>query len=123
MSLSNQTFGLSLLNRELPRVPQSPITLSIPWIMQTDTPMEQLKLLSITNCMNDGYPRWQSQYLHKFVMPDVKSISEELSSRMLAAYRQSNVDGINVVMKDIIKQPRKKTCRTQQAGAQLSLGV
>lgn len=80
------------------------------------------QLLSITNCMNGGYPRWQSQYLRKLVMPDVKSIGEELSSRMLDAYRQSDVDGINAVMKDIVRQPRKKNGRTQQAGVQLSFG-
>ena len=80
------------------------------------------QLLSITNCLNGGYPRWQSQYLRKLVMPDVKSIGEELSSRMLDAYKQSDVDGINAVMKDIVKQPRKRASKAQQAGAQLSFG-
>ncbi|MDO4801987.1 MAG: hypothetical protein Q4A15_07455 [Prevotellaceae bacterium] len=65
------------------------------------------QLLSITNYMNGGYPRWQSQYLRKLVMPDVKSIGEELSSRMLDAYRQSDVDAINSVIKDIVRQPQK----------------
>lgn len=80
------------------------------------------QLLSITNCMNGGYPRWQSQYLRKLVMPDVNNIGEELSSRLLTAYHQSDVNGINAVMRDIVSQPRNRTGRSQQAGVQLSLG-
>ena len=78
------------------------------------------QLLSITNCMNGGYPRWQSQYLRKLVMPDVKSIGEELSSRMLDAYRQSDINRINSVMKDIVGQHKKAPRRVQSAGVQLS---
>lgn len=72
------------------------------------------QLLSITNCMNGGYPRGQSQYLRKRVMPDVKSIGEELSSRMLDTYRQSDVDVINSVMKDIVRHTRKSTAMPQK---------
>lgn len=41
---------------------------------------------------------------------------------MLDAYRQADVDGINAVMKDIVRQPRKRTARAQQTGVQLSFG-
>ena len=70
-------------------------------------------LLSITNCMNGGYSGWQSQYLRKLVMPDVKSIGKKLSSRMLDTYRQSDVDAINSVIKDIVRQPQKSTAMAQ----------
>ncbi len=60
--------------------------------------------------------------LRKLMKPDVNSIGEELSSRMLDAYRQSDVDGINAVMTDIVRQPRKRAGRAQQAGVQLSFG-
>ena len=39
------------------------------------------QLLSITNRMNGGYPRWQSQYLRKLVMPDVNAVALERLSK------------------------------------------
>lgn len=69
------------------------------------------QLLSITNCMNGGYPRWQSQYLRKLVMPDVKSIEEDMAERLLAAYQQFNLADLNAAMDTIVAMPRKRTIK------------
>ncbi len=67
------------------------------------------QLLSITNCMNGGYPRWQSQYLRKLVMPDVNAIEESLAEHLLGAYRAFDLTGINDTMADIVSTPRSKS--------------
>lgn len=79
------------------------------------------QLLSITNCMNGGYPRWQSQYLRKLVMPDVKSIEEDLADRLLVAYQQFNLSDLNAAMNSIVSMPRKRTIPKPVQIQQLSL--
>ncbi len=76
------------------------------------------QLLSITNCMNGGYPRWQSQYLRKLVMPDVNAIEESLAERLLGAYRAFDLTGINDTMADIVSTPRSKSRKWQPQAVQ-----
>ncbi len=78
------------------------------------------QLLSITNCMNGGYPRWQSQYLRKLVMPDVNAIDETLAERLLDAYRAFDLTRINETMVDIVSAPRVKNRRRQPQAQQLT---
>lgn len=75
------------------------------------------QLLSITNCMNGGYPRWQSQYLRKLVMPDVNAIEESLAERLLGAYQAFDMARLNDTMADIVSAPRT-TSRSRQPQAQ-----
>ena len=78
------------------------------------------QLLSITNCMNGGYPRWQSQYLRKLVMPDVNAIEESLAERLLGAYQAFDMARLNDTMADIVSAPRAKSRRRQPQAQQLT---
>lgn len=78
------------------------------------------QLISITNCMNGGYPRWQSQYLRKLVMPDVNAIEESLAERLLGAYQAFDLTRLNDTMADIVSAPRAKSCRRQSQERQLA---
>lgn len=78
------------------------------------------QLLSITNCMKGGYPRWQSQYLRKLVMPDVDAIEEPLAERLLGAYQAFDMTRLNDTMADIVSAPRTKNPRRQPQIQQLT---
>ena len=78
------------------------------------------QLLRITNCMNGGYPRWQSQYLRKFVMPDVNAVEESLAERLLSAYQAFDMPLLNETMTDIVSVPRTKSLRRQPQEQQLT---
>ena len=74
----------------------------------------------ITNCMNGGYPRWQSQYLRKLVMPDVNVVEESSANRLLEAYRTFDMVRLNKTMEDIVSSPREKFCGRQSSVQQLT---
>ena len=78
------------------------------------------QLLGITNCMNGGYPRWQSQYLRKLVMPDVNSIEKSMAEHMLDAYQSFDMVRLNDTMADIVSAPRAKSIKRQSQTQQLS---
>lgn len=78
------------------------------------------QLLGITNCMNGGYPRWQSQYLRKLVMPDVNVVEESSANRLLEAYRTFDMVRLNKTMEDIVSSPREKFCGRQSSVQQLT---
>ena len=79
------------------------------------------QLLSITNRMNGGYPRWQSQYLRKLVMPDVNAIEESLAERLLGAYQAFDMSCLNDTMTEIVSAPRTRSFRRNTQAQQLSL--
>lgn len=78
------------------------------------------QLLSITNCMNGGYPRWQSQYLRKLVMPDVNAIEESLAERLLGAYQAFDLPRLNDTMAAIVSAPRTRNHRQRPQAQQLA---
>lgn len=78
------------------------------------------QLLNITNCVNGGYPRWQSQYLRKLVMPDVNSIDESLVKRLLKAYLSFDMSLLNDTVAKIVSVPRVKSRKRQPAAHQLT---
>lgn len=78
------------------------------------------QLLSITNCMNGGYPRWQSQYLRKLVMPDVNTIEDSLAERLLGAYQAFDMTRLNDTMADIVSAPRAESRIRQPQAQQLT---
>lgn len=69
------------------------------------------QLLSITNCMNGGYPRWQSQYLRKLLMPDINTIEEDFANRLLTDYQRFDLNGLNETVDTIVSRPRQKSPR------------
>ena len=80
------------------------------------TPVKK-QLEDITNHMNGGYARWQSQYLNKIRFPVLKEISNQDSETLLAYYYERNLSGINDIVLHIIdvqqkthnvSKPRKK---------------
>lgn len=77
------------------------------------------QLLSITNCMNGGYPRWQSQYLRKLLMPDINAIEENLANRLLSAYQRFDLNGLNETVDTIVSHPRQKSPRKKVSAQQL----
>lgn len=79
------------------------------------------QLLSITNCMNGGYPRWQSQYLRKLLMPDINTIEEELANQLLTAYNSFDLISLNAAVNTIISRPRQKSHRKRIYKQQLDL--
>ncbi len=78
------------------------------------------QLLRITNCMNGGYPRWQSQYLRKLVMPDVNAVEELLADQLLEAYQAFDMTRLNETITDIISVSRTKNIRKQPPERQLT---
>lgn len=61
------------------------------------------QLASLTNHMNGGYPRWQSQYLKKLRIPVISSIPEELADKLLHSYHAHNISEINYYVSLIIE--------------------
>lgn len=75
----------------------------------TGNEMRQLKILAailmsefvrkqldnLTNHMNGGYARWQSQYLRKLHIPNIEHIPSELADSLLKCYEDNDVSGIN----------------------------
>ncbi|MGM9748463.1 MAG: Eco57I restriction-modification methylase domain-containing protein [Candidatus Cryptobacteroides sp.] len=69
-------------------------------LLMTDYVRNQL--YSITNCMNGGYPRWQSQYLRKLLIPDIKALNAMQIQSLSEAYRHCDIQSLNSIMDAII---------------------
>lgn len=61
---------------------------------------------SISNKMNGGLPRWQSQSIKKIRIPLIASIPSELGSKLIAAYHNRSVKEIDRIVTDIIAVQR-----------------
>ena len=70
-------------------------------ILMSDTIRLQLDRMS--NHMNGGYARWQSQYLRRLRIPRLSSISPELASSLLDAYDRSDKPSINRLTYEIVR--------------------
>lgn len=69
------------------------------------------QLNNVTNKMNGGYARWQSQHLRKLHIPNVSEISTSLASTLLDCYQQKNIAGINYYTQEIIDQENARPAR------------
>lgn len=69
------------------------------------------QLNNVTNKMNGGYARWQSQHLRKLHIPIVSEISTSLASTLLDCYHQKNIAGINYYTQEIIEQENAKSVK------------
>ena len=56
------------------------------------------QLAAITNKMNGGFLRWQSQYLKKLYLPDIMQIQEEDLQILLDCYNKYDITGINNIV-------------------------
>lgn len=76
------------------------------------------QLNNLTNRMNGGYPRWQSQYVKKLRVPTLSIIPKQLLDKLILCYENFDIKGINDCTSDILKnekmvyqenpRPRKK---------------
>ena len=60
------------------------------------------QLVRLTNCMNGGYPRWQSQYIRKLKVPDIHAIKPSDSKMLASLYDTQNLPGINALVNHIV---------------------
>lgn len=87
-------------------------------------PLEELELLaailmskfvrtqieSISNKMNGGFPRWQSQSIKRIKIPIISNISTKFKDRLADAYRSGNITDIDKVVEAIINSECDKNC-------------
>ncbi len=81
-------------------------------ILMSDFVREQLN--SLTNRMNGGYARWQSQYLRKLRIPTISRIAEATATALLRCYDERDLDGINFHVKKILA--KEKNTQTNNRG-------
>lgn len=53
------------------------------------------QLAAVTNKMNGGYPRWQSQHLRKLKIPKLSSIAAEDVQLLLSHYERNEISSLN----------------------------
>lgn len=69
-------------------------------VLMSDFIVEQLSQLS--NSMNGGYPRWQSQYVRRLKVPDINAMKPSYSERLISYYDSGNRGAINSIVNRII---------------------
>lgn len=57
------------------------------------------QLAAVTNTMNGGFPRWQSQHLRKLRLPDLNTITAKDVQTLLSLYEQREIASINSTLK------------------------
>ncbi len=79
------------------------------------------QLSNLSNHMNGGYIRWQSQYLRKLQIPAISHIPCHLADSLLRCYETQDIDGINSCTEEILLNEknnppiaRKQKPQTQQ---------
>jgi len=72
------------------------------------------QIRNITNNMNGGFPRWQSQYLRKLRMPDISQITEEECIILISSYEQRDYQMINKLVKYIFDKNCTKPKKHRQ---------
>lgn len=87
-------------------------------ILMSEFVRDQITRLS--NKMNGGFPRWQSQTIRKLRLPDIREIPNGIKISLLKAYEIFDLEKINKIVSELLKCPvhRKKT--TQPVVRQLS---
>ena len=62
-------------------------------ILMSDIVRQQIG--SITNNMNGGFPRWQSQYLRKLKVPDFMAMDTTSEDQLIQSYDKKDFDAVN----------------------------
>lgn len=57
------------------------------------------QLAAVTNTMNGGFPRWQSQHLRKLRLPDLNTLPEKDIQNLLYHYEQREIASINSTLR------------------------
>ena len=61
------------------------------------------QLRGLTNRMNGGFDRWQSQYLRKLRIPDISSISASVGDALISKYMNMDFGGIDTIVSQIFE--------------------
>ena len=56
------------------------------------------QLSAVTNAMNGGFSRWQSQHLRKLRIPDINAISATDIQQILSFYECKEISSINHII-------------------------
>lgn len=76
-------------------------------ILMSDYVCTQLN--SVTNKMNGGYVRWQSQHLRKLRIPTIADINSTLAEKILECYHTMDLEGINRYTNEILSHERNRS--------------
>jgi hypothetical protein len=87
-------------------------------ILMSDIIRQQIG--SITNNMNGGFPRWQSQYLRKLKVPDFMAMDLASEDQLIQSYDEKDFDAVNsqvCTLYDnlVTMQSRRKTTHRHHA--------
>ena len=88
-------------------------------LLMSDFVREQLA--SVTNKMNGGFVRWQSQHLRKLRLPDILSIPANEAQILLDSYNRKDVAAINALMPKLLANPSQRTSHIEYAPTQTTL--
>ncbi len=66
------------------------------------------QLSDLSNHMNGGYVRWQSQYLRKLQIPTISHIPCHLADTLLRCYETQDINGINSCTEEILLGEKNK---------------
>lgn len=88
-------------------------------ILMSDIVKDQLMALS--NKMNGGFPRWQSQVLKKLKIPYIDDIDPVSKTELLVAYERFDLMEINRLVNKLTSTKRNHLWRNYNSSIQLSL--
>lgn len=88
-------------------------------ILMSDFVRQQI--CNLSNKMNGGMPRWQSQAIKKLRIPLISSIQPALKQQLLSYYDNFNINGINEIVSILLKQPSSMSILQNTTSRQLSL--
>lgn len=84
------------------------------------------QIVSITNNMNGGFPRWQSQHLKKLRLPNIKKIGTDIADLLVQNYDRRDFISMNKLVRKVFESSRyvKKTaCYENNGQIALNLAV
>ena len=79
------------------------------------------QLASVTNKMNGGFARWQSQHLRKLRLPDIHTMSENDIQALLDGYSRRDIHSINSAVEKILATPTQQPSRRSQSQTEPTL--
>lgn len=82
-------------------------------ILMSASIRQQLDLL--TNHMNGGYARWQSQYLRNLRVPTISKISDGDAETLIAKYEAKDYQAVNEVVDQIVQKQTSNVHRSKES--------
>lgn len=73
------------------------------------------QLAAVTNKMNGGFVRWQSQHLRKLRLPGIASLSAEDARSLLDSYARKDLAAINAIVSKLLSAPRQNVSGKTEA--------